>query len=325
MVAIVAFLTFVVLVLVGYAVSSWIIERYERKRAIVVRLERVTGGAATTAAPESNPSSLLRDERLSQIALLDTFLGRLTFVGKLVRMIQQSGIRKRPGEVLLYVPLLGGIGFVVITLIGGGQMMGLAVGGIAACTPLFVVSRIRRQRANKFGEQLPEALDLIRAALQAGHGFVSALGVVANEFPDPIAQEFHRVAEEIRLGLPVRDALYNLVNRIDDPNLPILVIGVLVAQNVGGNLAEVVDNISYTIRERFKLLREIKVMTAQGRLSGGVLSTLPFAVAGLMQMLNPAYFAPMFHTPTGHYLIAYSLGSVFMGHLIIRRLVSIRV
>jgi tight adherence protein B len=165
----------------------------------------------------------------------------------------------------------------------------------------------------------------MRAALQAGHGVVGALSVVADEFPEPAGQEFRRIVDEVRLGLPLRDALYNLIERVDDPNVPILVVGMVVAQTVGGNLAEVMDNISHTIRGRFKLLREVRVLTAQGRLSGAVLSVLPVLVGLLMFTFNRKYFTPMLTTPAGQHLLAYALASLVLGRLMIRRLVRIRV
>jgi tight adherence protein B len=161
---------------------------------------------------------------------------------------------------------------------------------VAASIPIFVVNHMRNKRLRLFGEQLPDALDLLRAALQAGHGLLTSMGVVADEFPDPIASELREVAEEVRLGLPLRDALYHLTERIEDPNLPILTVGILITQEVGGNMAEILDNITYTIRERFKLLREVRVMTAQGRLSGLVLTGLPFFVSVAMIILSPEYF-----------------------------------
>ena len=129
----------------------------------------------------------------------------------------------------------------------------------------------------------------------------------------------------MRLGLPLRDALYNLAARVPDGNLPVLVVGILIAQEVGGNLAEVTENIAHTIRERAKLGRQMQVMTAQGRLSGAVLAALPFIVAVLMYAVNPLYFRPMIEQRTGHYLLAYALVSVLYGHFVIRRLVRIKV
>jgi tight adherence protein B len=123
----------------------------------------------------------------------------------------------------------------------------------------------------------------------------------------------------------MRDALYHLMDRVDDPNLPILVIGVLITQEVGGNLAEVLNNTTHTIRERFKLMREVRVMTAQGRLSGLVLTSLPFLVAGALFFLNPLYFMVMIERSAGHWMLAYALASLLIGHLVIRRIIQIKV
>jgi tight adherence protein B len=184
---------------------------------------------------------------------------------------------------------------------------------------------MRAKRLRLFGEQLPDALDLVRSALQAGHGLIAAFQVVADTFPDPVATEFRYIVDEVRLGLPFRDALYNLSSRVGDPNVPILVVGVLTAQDVGGNMAEVIDNITHTIRERAKLQREIQVLTAQGRLSGIVLTGLPFAVGGMMFLTNPTYFNPIVERPTGHILLIYGLVSLLVGHLMVRRIVNIEV
>jgi tight adherence protein B len=244
---------------------------------------------------------------------------------RLRRMILQAGMRKRVGEFLLYVPLLGTFAILLSMLIGLPFVAGLMVTVAAGSLPFVVLNRMRRKRATMFAEQLPDALDLMRSALQAGHGLVGCFSLIADEFPEPIAGEFREVAEEVRLGLPMREALQNLSERIDNPDTPLLTVGLLVAQDVGGNLAEVLENISYTIRERFKLLRDVRVLTAQGRLSGMVLTVLPFLVGGAMYMLSPEYMAPMLTEPLGHKMIIYVIMSVLIGHLMIRRIVNIKV
>jgi tight adherence protein B len=320
MLGLAALLIFVSVVLVGWAVSVAAHEREEARRALAGRLRGMTDrDMETRAAP------LLKDQRLSTIPLLNWILNRLPAVGPVVRMIRQAGLRRRVGEVLLYIPLLACIGFLLALVAGAGPFVGLVVAVAGGAAPLLVVQRIRRQRTARFGEQLPDALDLVRSALQAGHGLLSAFSVVADTFPDPIAQDLRHVVEEVRLGLPLRDALANLVDRVDDPNIPILVVGVLVAQDVGGNLAEVIDNIAYTIRERAKVLREVNALTAQGRLSGGVLTALPFLVGFVMFFFNREYFAPLLETTQGHYLMAYAVVSITLGHLTIRRIIRLRV
>ena len=316
----VALLLFAAFALLGYAVSGWAQEREEAKEALGRRLTTMTGtpvGTATTV--------VMKDRRLSRIGLLNALLQRLAVTKNLIRVIRQAGLNKRVGEVLLYMPLLASAAFLLVTLLIGKMLFAVVAAVIAGLFPLMMVMRLRRKRMGLFAEQLPDALDLIRAALQAGHGFLSALQVVAEEFPDPIAAELTEVAEEIRLGLTVREALQHLVERMEDPNLPILATGVVITQEVGGNLAEVLDNISYTIRERFKLLREVRVLTAQGRLSGMVLTALPFLVATCLILFNPEYFKPMIETRAGIYMMGYGILSILLGHFVIQRIVRIKV
>jgi tight adherence protein B len=315
----IALAAFLSVALAGYAVASWCQQRLQVSQMLAVRLRKMTGRS------DSGALSLLKDDRLSRIAFLNVLLARISIVRPLVRMIRQAGLRKRVGEVLLYVPLLAAVGILFTELLGGGALLALAAGAAFGAAPLLIIQRRRRKRAQLFAEQLPDALDLIHAGLQAGHGLVATLTLVADEFPDPIAGEFREVAEENRLGLPLRDALYNLTERIDDPDLPILVVGILVADETGGNLAEVLDNVGHTIRERFKLLRDVRALTAQGRLSGSVLTALPFLVGFVMYFLNPTYFAPMVQSTTGQYLLLFAFFSLLCGHLVIRRIVHIRV
>ena len=313
-------LVFAALVLLGYALSALALTRQQNQQALANRLSTMAG---TSNGGVSTP--LLKDQRLSQIPVLDAVLGNTPFVAPLVQMIEQAGLRRRVGEVLLYVLLLFLIVVVLVVLFGGALLVGILCGGIAASVPLLVVARMRAKRTLIFAEQLPDALDLIRAALQAGHGLVSSCAVVGETFADPVAQEFRYLCEEVRLGLPLRDSLMNLTRRVRDENLPILIIGILTSQEVGGNLAEVVDNIGHTIRERAKLQRDVRALTAQGRLSGGVLTALPILVGACMLMFNPKYFAPMIESSSGHRMLGYAALSILMGHIVIRRIVRVPV
>jgi tight adherence protein B len=320
MAGILALCCFITFALMGYAFSGWAQQRLLQRQEVVNRLRSMAGTEGGGHA-----ESLLKDSRLSGIPLLDSLLGRMPFVAPLARMIQQAGLKRRAGEVLLYIPLLGFIGLLLVLVSSGRLLVGLVVGFVLAMLPILYVSRLRRQRTIRFSEQLPEALDLVRSALQAGHGLIAAFQVVTETFADPVAQEFRYLVEEVRLGLPLRDALYNLAGRVGDPNIPILVVGILTAQEVGGNMAEVIENITHTIREREKLHREVRVMTAQGRLSGLVLTVLPFAVALFMLTVNHKYFEPMITTTKGNYMLLYAFVSLLYGHFVIRRLVRIKV
>src|SRR5262245_2410798 len=315
-----ALLIFVALVVAGYAATSALNARQEAKEALERRFAMMTG-----ASGARRRTGVLKDRRLSTIAFVNNLLPRLAMVKPLVRMIERAGLKKRVGEVLLYVPLAACGGFAIVTGLTGRASFGFIAGVVGATLPVLAVRRMARKRTAAFAEPLPDALDLVRAALQAGHGLMAALGVVAEEFPDPIAQEFHDVVEEVRLGRPLREALDNLAEHVDNPHVALLEVGILTAQDVGGNLAEVIDKVSYTIRERFKLQRDVQVMTAQGRMSGGVLTALPF-LAGLgLMAFSPGYFTALFEQQKGHYMLAYALFSLLVGHFAIRRIVRIEV
>jgi tight adherence protein B len=315
-----AFVIFVVVAMAGSVLATWSRTRQEADRTLEQRLDLAAG-----SAKDKDTAPVLKDRRLSSIVVLNKLLPRVPFVPKFERVIRQAGLRRRPGEVLLYVPLLASVGFLFTVVVGGKFLLGVVIGVLAGAVPIMLVYRRKRVRTLAFAEQLPDALDLIRAALQAGHGFATALMVVASEFPDPIAEEFREVSEETRLGLSLREALHNLSERIDDPDLPMLIIGVLITEDSGGNLAEVLDNIGHTVRERFKMSRDVRTMTAQGRLSGMVLTALPFIVGTATFFLNPGYFKPMLTQPLGHYMLAYAFVSIVLGHFVVQRIARIQV
>jgi len=315
-----AVLVFVSVALVGYALAVGLSAREAQQRAFRHRFSAMTGWVAQSFQP-----SVLKDQRLSRIDLLNTILFRLAVTERLRRMIVQAGVRKRVGEFMLYIPLLATFGLLLMMVIGAPFLASLLVASIAGSIPLFVLARMRRKRAASFAEQLPDALDLMRSALKAGHGLVSSFTLIADEFPDPIATEFREVAEEVRLGLPMREALQNLTQRIDNHDTPLLAVGLLVAQDVGGNLAEVLDNISYTIRERFKLLRDMRVLTAQGRFSAMILTVLPFLLAAVLTVMSPEYMKPVFEERLGQWMIIYVFTSVIVGHVVMRRIMNFKV
>jgi len=313
--ALIALILFAAIVLAGFAAYSSAQETQDSQEEVRQRLRRVTKKGERSIGVQ-----LLRDERLSNIPLLDAVLHRTPMVMPLVRMIRQAGLRRRVGEVILYIPLLFLIGFLSCGLLSLGWYVGLALGIVLALIPVGIVSRLRRSRLFLFREQLPEALDLIRSALQAGHGLLASMAVAAETLPDPVSTELRYVVEETRLGLPIRDALYHLSDRVGDPNVPILIVGILVAQEVGGNLTEVIENTAYTIRERAKLQREVRSLTAQSRYSAIVLTLLPLFLGIFLFLFNPTYFDIMREREAGHYLMMAAVGFVLCGHVFIQRI-----
>ena len=203
--------------------------------------------------------------------------------------------------------------------------MSVALGGVLGCLPFKWVIMRKDKRMADFERQLPEALELVGRALRAGHTFTSGMGMVVSEFADPIRIEFQTTLEEINFGMGVTTALDNLMDRVDCPDLNFFVVSVKIQNETGGNLAEIVENISWLIRERFKLKGRIRVLSAEGRMAAWVLCLLPFFVCGAVQMLNPGYLGLLFSEPIGHMLLYLVGGLMFMGILVIRKMVRIEV
>lgn len=320
MVALIAFLAFAALALAGWAGTLAQRGRDDDRAVVHRRLAALVGPVRAPAE-----GAILKDERLSQLGPFDSAIAQRRLGAAAIRLARQAGVRRRPGDLLLAIPVLG-LGSALLVVLAGAPPSAAAAAGVAiAGLPILIARRRRRRRAERFADQLPDALDMMRAALQAGHSLASAFAIVADELPDPIAEEFRDLTQEMRLGVTMRDALGNLCARVDNDDLPILVVGILIAQEAGGNLGEVLGNLTYTIRERFKMQRETEVLTAQGRLSGRVLTSLPVLLAGLMWVCAPAYFTPMVESPTGRLLLLYALASLACGHLVIRQMTRIRV
>ena len=183
----------------------------------------------------------------------------------------------------------------------------------------------RKQRFSKFEQELPEALDLMVSALRAGHSLVSALGLVAHESPDPIGAEFRICFEEQNYGLELRTAMSNLLTRVPLQDLRIVVTAILIQKESGGNLAEVLDKTAYVIRERYRLKRQVLVHTAQGRLTGWILSFLPIVLGIGLYLINPDTMSLLWRRPIGIKLLYTAAGMTVTGALIIRKIVNMEV
>jgi tight adherence protein B len=178
---------------------------------------------------------------------------------------------------------------------------------------------------NKFQRQLPDALELIGRSLKAGHAFTQGMRMVGDEFADPMGPEFEKTLDEINFGVPVHEALYNLISRVDCPDLKFFVVSVNVQRETGGNLAEIVNNISRLVRERFKFHGRVKVLAAEGKLTAYILLGLPIAVGLLINAFNPDYMTTLLETPEGKNMMYGGGFSMFLGALCIKKMISIKV
>jgi tight adherence protein B len=320
--ALIALLVFIVVALAAFAAFSLLDERNARARLIRDRL------ATVQKAPERDPNeelALLRDEQLSKIPAFDTLLRRSARVSAIQDALLQAGMKFRAGNFLLLCILSGVVAGLLTVLYTRNVAISWAALVIGAFLPYSVVSYRRQKRFEKFEELFPEAIDTLARAVRAGHAFTTALEMISNETTEPLASEFRKLYEEQKFGMPVRDALMNLTERVPLVDVKFFVTAVMLQRETGGNLAEILDNLSYVIRERFKIQRQVKVHTAQGRLTMLLLMGMPPTVLTILYIFSPDFVHPLFYDPIGHILLVGSIVLQTVGYFVIRKIIKIQV
>jgi len=318
----IAIAVFVVVALAVFVVASLLDERSSKARLLRDRLSTVQKSGEREPSQEL---ALLRDEVLSKIPALDNLLRRSSSISNLQTLLEQADVKSRAGNVLLLCLLSGaGLGLIVLVFSPFPQFawLGLIIGGFF---PYSYANYKRSKRFSKFEELFPEAIDTLARAVRAGHAFTTALELIASELGEPVASEFRKLYEEQKFGLPVRDALINLTQRVPLVDVKFFVTAVMLQRETGGNLAEILDNLSYVIRERFKIMRQVRVHTAQGRMTMMLLMGLPPIIVVTMQTMNPLFIRPLFDDPIGHLLIVVGITLQTVGYFVIRRIIQIQV
>lgn len=318
---VIAVSVFAVVAVAMFVGMSLLDDRNARARVLRDRLSAVQK-PAEQAAPDL---ALLRDEVMSRIPAFDTFLRRSERVTVLQKMLQQGSVDVRAGNFLMLCVVSAVVLALVAAIAGGNFLFGWVGALVGFFIPYAYASHMRTKRFAKFEEKFPEAIDTLARAVRAGHAFTTALEMIANEVAEPVAGEFRQLYEEQKFGLPVRDALLNLADRVPLVDIKFFVTAVMLQRETGGNLAEILDNLSYVIRERFKILRQVRVHTAQGRLTMVLLMALPPVIVVIMQIINPGFIHPLFADPIGHALIVGGITLQTMGYFFIRRIIRIQV
>lgn len=266
-----------------------------------------------------------KSELLSAVPWINRWLLKLEVAPRLRTLLYQANVKWTAGGLLL----MSAACFVFpayLTYLRTGTVISAAlIGVVIGGGPLFYVLHKRRQRFSKFEQELPEALDLMVSALRAGHSLISALGLVAHESPDPIGGEFRICFEEQNYGLELRTAMNNLLVRVPLQDLRIVVTAILIQKESGGNLAEVLDKTAYVIRERYRLKRQVRVHTAQGRMTGWVLSFLPIVLGIALYLINPHGMSLLWKRSIGLKFLYASATMTVIGALIIRKIVNMDV
>jgi tight adherence protein B len=312
--------TFVLVVAIVGGLFWVFVERPEahEESALRRRLRSNAGGSKVSAA-------LLKDrERLSDVGLLDLVLARSgVAVFALQRTISQSGLKVTVGAVLLTCACVAALVFALVLSWLHTPFLAAAFGVLGAWLPIAYVRMARNKRMLKFEEQFPEAIDLLGRALRAGHALTTGLSMVAEEAPAPIGPEFKLLYDQQSFGLPLPQALKNFAERIPSLDARFFVTAVLTQRESGGNLSEVLDNLAAIIRERFKVKRQVRVISAHGRITGWVLSALPTSLALFFAFVNPDSYRTFYTDPLGMQMIAGALLLQVTGVIIIRKIVRI--
>jgi tight adherence protein B len=279
----------------------------------------------TSAQVEAQRLSILKQRKLSDTPWLTRLLALIPGVHSADRALRQAGATMTLARFLGYTSLCAAAGLALAIVFHAFLPVELALSCAFATLPWLAVRRKRSRRLKRLEEQLPDATDLIARALRAGHSFAGALGMLAEELADPLGSEFRIVFDEINFGVPMNTALHNMTERVPIEDLRYFVIAVLIQRESGGNLAEILGNIGFIIRERLKLFAKVKALSAEGRLSAWILAVLPFVVVGVLSVLSPGFIKVFWTDPAAEKLAGFCLGLMTVGILWMRKIVRIRV
>jgi tight adherence protein B len=300
---------------------SWNAAKGPEAERVARRLRMMSAGAHGGQASVT----MIRKRLLSKTPLFQRLLLGMPRAHALDRLLEQSGLTWSVADFLGASALAALAGLAGASWFALPWPLRLALAGAAALLPLLYVRGAKGKRLVRVEQQLPDALDLMGRALRAGHAFPTALKMVGDEMSAPLAEEFRAAFDEVNFGIAMQDALMNLATRVPSTDLRYFVIAVLIQRETGGNLAELLDGISRIIRERMKLLGQVRVLSAEGKLSAWILSLLPFAAAAMIQLTNPKFLQLLYTDPGGQKMIAGAVGLMLVGVLVMRNIIRIRV
>ncbi|MGO8734571.1 MAG: type II secretion system F family protein [Terriglobia bacterium] len=318
-----AILTFLIVIVVVLAIMSIV---GPKARLDAIKLKRVEAILkAERRGQASLELRLIRDELLSTVPLLNRLLLRWAWPTRLRQFVAQAGWKIKPFKLVLISAVAGLGAYEVAGLFNNNPLIDLVVGGGVGFVPFAALLFTRSRRLRAFEKSFPEAIDLLARAVRAGHAFTTGLEMIAQELPEPVAGEFRITFEEQNFGLPIKDALMNFTERIPLVDVRFFVTALMVQKETGGNLTEVLDKLTYVIRERFRILGEVRIKTAQGRMTAAILIALPPVLALVLKEINPEYMRPLFDDPWGPWILGAAALMQLIGGLILWKIVSIEV
>jgi tight adherence protein B len=306
-------------IVVGIYYAFVVVPENREQKALLKRLSRTPRAAQPLVGKLERPV-----ERLSNVNLVNLVLQRATGVsGPLERLVTQSGLKITVGTLLLASAFGGCVAYLIVKWLTYYTYLGLAAAPLGAMVPFLVVRYFRAKRLEKFEEQFPESIELIARALRAGHAFPTGLQMVGDEVPEPVGAEFKLVYDRQNFGMPMADALKGMAERVPVLDARFFVTAVLTQRETGGNLSEVLDNLASVIRDRFKVKRQVRVVTAHGRITGWILAALPPSLAGVLCIVSPNHMQLLINDPLGIKMLVGAGIMQITGTLIIRKLVNV--
>ena len=318
----IAVLTFLVVVVVFHGI--WIFASAEGNQE-QIRKRMTSVHKAERRGDVSLGLKLARDEMMSGVPWVHQLMLKWSWSSKLQDFVMQSGMSLKPGKLLTISAIAGFGSYLVVSYFGARFYISIPVGIVATVLPIAFVAFKRKRRLRKFEEHFPESLDLLGRAVRAGHAFTTGLEMIAKECAEPLAGEFRAAFEEQNFGLPLRDALLNLSERVPLIDVRFFVTAILIQKETGGNLAEILDGLSRVIRDRFRIYRDVQVKTAQGRLTAGILISLPIAMLLLLGAINPGYISVLFTDPLGPAVLALAAVLQVIGSAILWKIIHFEV
>ncbi|MBV8437579.1 MAG: type II secretion system F family protein [Silvibacterium sp.] len=313
---------FVAILAVTFGVMMLAAGPSRQDKRVEHRLAVIQAGTTRFDAIEETVSGLLRPTASGRFGWIDTSFEKYSIGKNLQRFVMQSGVNSTASSLMVQSAALAVIGF-LMALIGYPELWAeIGAACLLGIVPWVRIAWARSRKLRAFNADLPEAIDMMARALRAGHAMTGAIEMVGDSGPPATASEFAEVFRQQNFGLPLREAFLQLLERVPSADLRVLITAIVVQRETGGNLVEVMDRTVFMIRERQRIQGEIRIQTAQGRLTGWILSLMPIALMGILNILDPGYSKILFTDPLGRMLIYVGLGLIVIGSLIIRQIVN---
>lgn len=318
-------IVFIVVLAVSFGVVAWLTRETQLEKAIHERVGAVQIARQEEKERQAAEERILKPSETGRVAWLDEFLSRYRFASQLKKLLLHAGSEWTPGTFVFLSIAAGLLAYAIAYFMFPAALLDALAGVGAVFVPYLYLKRKRSARLIAFNNGLPDAIDLMARALRAGHSLSSAIEVLSEQAIEPVAVEFHAVFRQQNFGLPLRDALLQMAERVPSKDLQFMVTAMLVQKETGGNLTEILDRTAYVIRDRIRIEGEVRVKTAQGRLTGWILSLLPVILLALLNMIDPGYSHVLLHDPMGQKLLYLGAGLIVIGTFAIRKIVNIEV